>query len=90
MPDEPPPSLIEYPSVFPVKVMGLNEAGFIEAISEIAAAFDPEFDASTLQLRPSNAERYVGITLTINATSREQLDGLYRRLSSHPLVKMVL
>jgi putative lipoic acid-binding regulatory protein len=30
------------------------------------------------------------VTITINATSREQLDELYRTLSTHPLVKVVL
>jgi putative lipoic acid-binding regulatory protein len=30
------------------------------------------------------------VTITINATSRAQLDELYRTLSTHPMVKVVL
>ena len=85
-----PPSLIEYPSLFPIKVMGLNDPGFEQAMVDIALQFDPAYDRAALQLRPSRGGKYLGLTLNINATSREQLDGLYRSLSSHPLVKVVL
>ena len=86
----PDQSLIDYPSAFPIKVMGLNVDGFVHAITRIATVFDPSFDASTVELRPSRNERYLGITITVVATSREQLDELYRTLSTHPMVKMVL
>ena len=52
--------------------------------------FDPTFDAATIELRDSRAGNYLGVTITITATSREQLDDLYRALSSHPMVKVVL
>ena len=98
MPDIPPDpsdippeaSLIEYPSLFPIKVMGLNADGFVHAMTLIAARFDPGFDATTVELRPSRGDKYLGITLNVTATSREQLDELYRTLSTHPMVKMVL
>ncbi|MBS0291698.1 MAG: DUF493 family protein [Proteobacteria bacterium] len=83
-------SLIEYPSRFPIKVMGANVDGFVHAVTELARRFDPGFDAATIELRDSRAGNYLGVTITITATSREQLDGLYRALSSHPLVKVVL
>ncbi len=85
-----PPSLIAYPSVFPIKVMGANEPGFEQAMVDIALQFDPAYDRTSLQLRPSSGGKYLGLTLSITATSREQLDALYRSLSSHPLVKVVL
>ena len=91
MQDIPPEqSLIEYPSQFPIKVMGANVDGFVNAMTRIAAQFDPGYDAGTVELRPSRGDNYLGITLTITATSREQLDELYRTLSTHPMVKMVL
>jgi putative lipoic acid-binding regulatory protein len=91
MQDIPPEqSLIEYPSQFPIKVMGLNVDGYVHAITGIAQQFDPAFDASTVELRASKGEKYLGVTITITATSREQLDELYRTLSTHPMVKMVL
>jgi putative lipoic acid-binding regulatory protein len=86
----PEPSLIEYPSRFPIKVMGVNVAGFAEAVVTIAQHFDPEFDAKTIERRPSKGNNYLGLTITITATSREQLDELYRTLSTHPMVKVVL
>ena len=86
----PEQSLIEYPSQFPIKVMGLNADGFVHAITGIAARFDPAFDAATVELRPSKGDKYLGVTITITATSRAQLDELYRTLSTHPMVKLVL
>jgi hypothetical protein len=85
-----PPSLIEYPSAFPIKVMGANVDGFVDAIVHVARRFDPSFDAATVEQRPSKAGNYLGITITVTATSREQLDELYRTLSTHPMVKVVL
>lgn len=90
-PDVPPErSLIEYPSAFPIKVMGAHVAGFTEAIVAVAQRFDPGFDPATVESRPSRGGNYLGLTITITATSREQLDALYRALSSHPMVKVVL
>jgi putative lipoic acid-binding regulatory protein len=92
MQDIPPEqSLIEYPSQFPIKVMGANVAGFAAAMVQIAQQFDPAFDAELgVTTRPSSGNNYLGVTLTITATSREQLDELYRTLSTHPMVKLVL
>ncbi len=83
-------SLIEYPSRFPIKVMGNKVDGFVAAIVSITRQFDPDFDESTIELRPSKAGNYLGVTVTVTATSREQLDELYRTLSTHPMVKVVL
>jgi putative lipoic acid-binding regulatory protein len=83
-------SLIVYPSQFPIKVMGDNVDGFVHAITAIAVQFDPGFDAATVELRDSKAGKYLGVTITVTATSREQLDELYRTLSTHPMVKVVL
>lgn len=83
-------SLIEYPSQFPIKVMGAKVDGFVHAVTEVARQFDPTFDAASIELRDSRAGNYLGVTITITATSREQLDDLYRSLSSHPMVKVVL
>jgi putative lipoic acid-binding regulatory protein len=83
-------SLIEYPSLFPIKVMGAKVDGYVAAIVSIARQFDPDFDEATIELRPSKAGNYLGVTITVNATSRAQLDELYRTLSTHPMVKVVL
>lgn len=91
-PSDIPPerSLIEYPSAFPIKVMGAHVDGFTEAVVAVARRFDPGFDPGTVESRPSKGGNYLGLTITITATSREQLDALYRELTSHPMVKVVL
>ena len=86
----PEQSLIQYPCAFPIKVMGAHVSGFAEAMVHVARQFDPALDPATVEYRPSKGGKYLGITITVTATSREQLDELYRTLSSHPMVKMVL
>jgi uncharacterized protein len=91
MPEIPPEqSLIEYPSAFPIKVMGAAVEGFEAAIVAVAQRFDPGFDTTRVERRPSAGGKYLGLTITVTATSREQLDELYRTLSTHPMVKVVL
>ncbi len=83
-------SLIEYPSAFPIKVMGLQVDGFVQAVVHVARRFDPAFDEASVETRASSGGKYLGVTVTVTATSREQLDELYRCLSTHPMVKVVL
>ena len=83
-------SLIEYPSLFPIKIMGAKANGFVHAITHIAEQFDPHFDAAKIELRESGGGKYLGVTITVRATSREQLDDLYRALSTHPMARWVL
>lgn len=91
MEDIPPEqSLIDYPSRFPIKVLGVNAEGFVHAVTGIARRFDVDFDAASIELRPSSGGKYLGVTVTVTARSREQLDELYRTLSTHPMVKVVL
>jgi uncharacterized protein len=91
MNDIPPDqSLIEYPSAFPIKVMGANVNGFADAVVMVARSFDAAFDAGSIETRSSRGGKYLGLTITVTATSREQLDELYRTLSTHPMVKVVL
>ena len=82
-------SALKFPCVFPIKVMGRTQNGFAQAVLAVVHRHAPDFDASTLEMRASKAGNYLSLTCTINATSREQLDNLYRDLSSHPMVKLV-
>jgi len=83
-------SLIEYPCEFPIKVFGQTQQGFLQAVTETVLQFDPGFTAASITLRNSKTAKYVSLTCTVNATSREQLDALYQALCDHPLVVMVL
>ena len=86
----PQDSLIEYPCDFPIKAMGLNVDGYTEAMTYVVQQFDPAWTPDRLETRESAGGKYLSLTFTVRATSREQLDELYRTLSSHPMVKVVL
>ena len=97
--DAPPPSaadgaasreLLQFPVDFPIKVVGVNEDGFVHAITHLARQFDPTFDAATVELRESGGGKYLGLTITVRATSQGHLDDIYRALTGHPLTKYVL
>jgi hypothetical protein len=88
--NRPDDSLITYPCDFPIKIMGVTQDGFAQAIVDVVLLHDPEFDADKMEMRPSSKGNYLSLTVTVRATSREQLDNLYRTLSSHPMVKVVL
>jgi len=89
-PAEGAPSLIKYPSDFPVKILGPKVDDFAQTIVEIVKRFDAGFDPASLEMRTSTKGNYLAVTATVRATSREQLDELYRALSGHPMVKVVL
>lgn len=83
-------SLIEYPCAFPIKIMGPCHDALTETIVAIVQRHDPAFDEVSMEIRTSSGGKYVGLTCTIMATSRIQLDALYLELSGHPMVKVVL
>jgi putative lipoic acid-binding regulatory protein len=83
-------SLIEFPCDFPLKIMGAADAGFAEAIGAVVVRHAPDFDIATMEMRPSKAGNYLALTCTVRATSQAQLDDLYRALTAHPMVKVVL
>jgi len=87
---EPSESLLSFPCTFPIKVMGRTQPGFAQAMLAIVKKHAPDFEPSTMEMRASKAGNYLSLTCTINATSREQLDNLYRELSAHEMVSMVL
>jgi len=89
-PPSPPPSLIEFPCLFPIKVMGIQCDELRPAVESLVRRFDPEFNPQLTTQRPSSGGKYLGITVSVNAVSRAQLDEIYRALTGHPLVKVVL
>jgi uncharacterized protein len=84
------PSLIEYPTEFPIKVMGRCEPRLVQTIVDIVQRHAPDFDPASVEIRASKKNSYLSVTCTIRATSREQLDALYGELCDHPMVVMVL
>ena len=83
-------SLLEFPTSFPIKVMGRTRDGFAQAIVTVLRKHAPDFDPATVEMRASSRGSYLSLTCTITATSRAQLDALYRELTTQPDVVMVL
>ncbi|MCF8197911.1 MAG: DUF493 family protein [Sulfuritalea sp.] len=83
-------TLLEFPCDFPLKIMGATTEGFVQTIVEVVIRHAPDFDAATVEMRPSSAGKYLSLTCTVRAVSQLQLDSLYRELTAHPMVKVVL
>ena len=79
-----------FPCDFPIKIMGRNVDGFADVVAEIVLRHAPDFDPAAIEMRVSSGRKYLSCTCTVRAVSREQLDALYRELSSHALVQVVL
>ena len=88
--ENPQPSLLRFPCEFPMKVMGRRSDGFAQLVADIVLRHAEDFRPETIEMRSSKNARYLSLTVTINARSREQLDALYSELSKHPMVMMVL
>ncbi|HEY3431571.1 MAG TPA: DUF493 domain-containing protein [Rhodocyclaceae bacterium] len=83
-------TLLEFPCDFPLKIMGATRDGFAQVVVEVVLKHAPDFDAATVEMRPSKAGNYLSLTCTVRATSKPQLDALYMELTGHPWVKIVL
>jgi len=83
-------SALTFPCVFPIKIMGRTQDGFAQAVADVVRRHAPDFDPAELEMRASKEGNWLSVTATVNATSRDQLDNLYRELVAHPMVKMVL
>jgi uncharacterized protein len=83
-------SLLEFPCEFPIKMMGRDQPEFRDAAFEVierhAGAVDDEF----VRVSSSRQGNFLSITVTITATSQEQLDNIYRDLSAHEQILVAL
>ena len=69
---------------------GKRDDGFAQTVLEIILKHAPDYDAATMEMRPSKNGNFLSVTATINAQSKTQIDDIYRALTSHPLVLMAL
>ena len=83
-------TLIEYPCDFPIKIMGARVDGFAQAVIEVVLRHAPDFDPAGVEMRPSSKGYYLAVTCTFRALSQVQVDAMYRELTAHPMVKVVL
>lgn len=83
-------TLLEFPCDFPLKIMGLAQDNLAQEVLKVIHQFAPDYDGKNMEMRASSSGKYVSLTCTVNAHSKAQLDDLYRTLTSHALVKVVL
>jgi len=88
--DPPAAGALVFPTDFPIKIMGHNRLEFEPQMIAIVRGHAPDLDVSTVEVRQSRAGTYLSLTVTVRAQSRAQLDAIYRELTSHPWVKVVL
>jgi len=85
-----PDSVFEFPCRFPIKAMGRDAEGFPAHVMELVAASAGPIDHDDVRIKPSRDGRYISVTITFTATSREQLDTIYRNLTSSQRVLVAL
>jgi uncharacterized protein len=88
--NEHPETIIEFPCDFPIKVMGETHADFTAEVIKTIQQLEPDFDASKVEMRGSSGGKYISLTCTVHVTSKPQLDNIYRALTQHKMVKVVL
>ncbi|OWY39507.1 hypothetical protein CEK28_07485 [Xenophilus sp. AP218F] len=82
--------LMEFPCRFPLKIMGERHDEFVATMTEVVRLHAPDLAEVDVVLRESSGGRFYALTITVTATSRQQLDNIYLSLTGHPMVKMVL
>ncbi|MDR1530540.1 MAG: DUF493 domain-containing protein [Burkholderiales bacterium] len=83
-------TLLQFPCDFPIKVIGKNQNNFASTIAELVRTHFSDYDSSAMEIRTSNANHYLSLTVTVRAENKAQLDALYRALTAHPMISWVI
>ena len=83
-------SALTFPCAFPIKIMGEAEADFEGIVVSIIHQYVDDLGEGAITLKESKQGKYLSMTVTVQAKSQEQLDNIYRALSSHPKILMVI
>jgi uncharacterized protein len=75
--------------VFPLKAIGHNSDNFEGFVVAVVHAHAP-LSARTVTTRLSQGGKYLAVTVSFVAESREQLDAIYQELSNSGRVLMAL
>lgn len=81
---------IKFPCDFPIKAIGLKADDLKEHTHKLISKHAPDLDIDSMYMRPSSKGKYLSISATINATSREQLDAIYAELTKDPRILYTL
>lgn len=83
-------SLLEFPCDFSIKAMGKAEPDFDILVYELVRRHAPDIHEGAVRSRPSKGGKWVSVTVTLRAESRDQLDAIYLDLTAHEKVVMAL
>lgn len=83
-------SIMEFPCSFPIKLMGRESDVFRQTAREIVEKHTGPLDDDAIDSSLSRNGRFVSVTITIVAESREQLDNIYQDATDHDDVIMAL
>ncbi|MCU7921350.1 MAG: DUF493 domain-containing protein [Candidatus Thiodiazotropha sp. (ex Dulcina madagascariensis)] len=83
-------TLLRFPCDFPIKVMGKAEPGFEAMVVELISRHSHGLLETAVTSRLSKGGKWVSITVTLRAQSKDQLDAIYLDLSAHEKVVMAL
>ena len=86
----PTESALQFPCDFPIKVIGHYHAEFEAQVVARIRVYVPDLGEGTVRSRHSQGDKYLAVTVTVRATSQEQLDAIYRELSAWDRALMVL
>jgi len=83
-------TLLKFPCTFPIKAMGKADPGFEMLVLELVRRHAPEADHKAVKTRPSKGGKWLAVTVTIEATDKDQLDAIYQALTDHEKIVMAL
>ena len=87
---EHPETLLEFPCAYPIKAMGESSADFDAVVVEIVRRHVQSLTENAVSSRQSSGGKFTSVTVTIEATSKAQLDAIYQDLTDHPQIKYAL
>jgi putative lipoic acid-binding regulatory protein len=83
-------TVMEFPCQFPIKAMGKNSDDFEAQVVSLVRKHCPDLSEGAVVCRDSKGGKYLSVTVTVTATSREQLDNIYYELTACEQVLMAL
>jgi len=83
-------TLLEFPCRFPIKIMTRADVDLHPLVMEIVVPHAEGITADDISFRPSKNGNFIAVTVTIDATSKQQLDTIYLALTAHDDVLMSL
>lgn len=87
---EPREPIYEFPTSLSLKAIGWSSGEFVSIVAEIIRKHVPDLTDQALTERPSSGGKYTSVTITFTAESQPQIDAIFRDLSAHEQVIIVL